>query len=220
MVTDNLKRLQGKIEKHNKLKLESDPKYTVTQTFIKSLPIWVFDLSTEINSDFIADLVLSYKQNSNDRKYWEASSVLSSWSSDPLSSENNTLPELNNFLKIINSKLKIVHEQNYNYSKTYKNYKLDHYWFVVYESNDYGKLHNHGIAEMSAVYYARTPDNFAVLSFTDNDKTLDIPVKEGILVVFPGETYHSVPATVHDRERIVVSMNFAKGDLIDLENRQ
>lgn len=192
-IADNLKNF--------KEKLESKPKYTVKQ--IQSFPVYVFDLSKDLDCDLITNICLSYK-SSNDEAKREA---VYAWHTPYLKRSKNFIPELEVHLDKIVSKIQKVYE------KDFYTYFVDHYWFVVYDKNDFAIAHDHSPSDYVAVFYANVPDNSAPLVLTDISGNIEISVSTGMCVLFPGSVEHSVPKSNHEGNRVIISMNIIKGAL-------
>jgi len=70
-------------------------------------------------------------------------------------------------------------------------FKLVHCWSVFYNKGDCVERHNHFPYSLSFCYYINTPEGSSPL-IVDNDV---INVKEGQIVFFPSNTFHSVPVS-------------------------
>jgi hypothetical protein len=82
----------------------------------------------------------------------------------------------------------------------------------VYVKGDSASLHDHYPATWSAVYYVETPPMSSVLNFPSAG--LSIEPSEGLLLIFPSNVKHEVPASNIEKKRIVVSMNFYPESLV------
>ena len=74
----------------------------------------------------------------------------------------------------------------------------------MYEQGDYTKSHAHFPCPYVASYYVETSSDSAPIHF-DGSQTLKIIPESGMLVVWPGTLYHSVPPT--KGKRTVLAMN-------------
>ena len=81
---------------------------------------------------------------------------------------------------------------------------LRDFWAIMYDTDDYTKSHQHFPCPYVASYYVEASPNSAPIHF-DGVQTLKIIPKSGMLVVWPGTLYHSVPPT--DGKRTVLAMN-------------
>jgi len=214
-----LDKFKKKVEAEQKKAIESQPKYQVTQKIEKTLPVWTFDLSDEVDNDSLVKFLLEIKRNTKVNPNWSATRVLKAWSSDSFSARDECSKELEPFFKVVESKLEIINQIKYGKAKYYTGYKLDHYWFVIYNAGNSGIPHTHGTIDMATVYYCKTPENSAPLCITNGDSKIEIPVKEGLLVVFPGDVEHSVPISNHEGERVVIAMNFLLSELVPTSRR-
>ena len=68
-------------------------------------------------------------------------------------------------------------------------FKLVHCWSVFYNKGDCVEKHNHFPYSLSFCYYINTPEGSSPL-IVDNEV---VNVKEGQIVFFPSNTFHSVP---------------------------
>ena len=81
---------------------------------------------------------------------------------------------------------------------------LRDFWAIMYDSGDYTKSHWHFPCPYVASYYVETSSDSAPIHF-DGAHTLKVIPEDGMLVVWPGTLYHSVPPT--DGKRTVLAMN-------------
>jgi len=81
-------------------------------------------------------------------------------------------------------------------------------WAIVYKKNDWTKVHDHGFAAYSCVYYPDVDADSAPIIFLDNTQTIKIQPKKNHLLVFPGYVQHCVPKSKTDKLRIAYSANF------------
>ena len=92
-------------------------------------------------------------------------------------------------------------------------------WVAVFETNDYGHIHNHGDADISGVYYFQTnttdgeltfyhPAVQVELSLCFDHKTIQYHVPMvGKLVMFPGYLKHGIFRNQTTDTRISISFN-------------
>lgn len=93
-----------------------------------------------------------------------------------------------------------------------------YWWFNINEKGNFNSIHNHGRADLVAVYYVKVPDNSGTLNLTRNDGSayttlfvndadFALRPEEGRLYFFPGHLWHWVNASDSEEERISISMN-------------
>lgn len=139
------------------------------------------------------------------------------------------------YLSDVNFNCNVIEEYNLEYFKKALNtsiseycnsigfnseYTIDEAWFALYKNGNYGPLHDHGIADMSGVYYLQTNGN-------DGDFYMDCAVpqmgcttvyeelatyrtykpEEGKLIIFPGWVKHGVRMNTTNHVRISLSFN-------------
>jgi len=105
-------------------------------------------------------------------------------------------------------------------------------WAIILDPGGYNRLHDHGDSHYSVAFYVDAGDpktplggclsfvdprrDATVLPGVDLDPTiLDIPVKTGMLAIFPGYLQHAVQPYDGTRPRIVISANLT----MDLDQR-
>ncbi len=103
--------------------------------------------------------------------------------------------------------------------------ELSSMWFIINKKNDYNSTHMHPGSWFSGAYYIKVPENDSkYLVFEDplqiRNYNQDTPnsfmkeVMEGMLLIFPGWFNHAVPKNNTDEERIVISFNIPKPNLL------
>ena len=129
--------------------------------------------------------------------------------------------ELNNrILDVVNG---IIIESDYKHLDKIE--ELSSMWFIVNKKNDYNTNHMHTGSWFSGAYYVKVPDNESkYLVFEDpiqiRNYNQDTPnsymkkVIEGMLLIFPGWVNHAVPKNDTNEERIVISFNIPKPNLL------
>lgn len=105
--------------------------------------------------------------------------------------------------------------------------KLTSIWANINSYKDYNEVHNHGGAQISCVYYVKTPKNCGEIFFENPFKTIDISwadckktytpytaskilmnVEENDLFMFPGCLSHGVKPNLNKtKDRISISFN-------------
>ena len=81
-------------------------------------------------------------------------------------------------------------------------------WGVIYQKDDWTKVHDHWPHPWSFVYYIQCGESDSPLAFPDGyqGEHLVRPVS-GDMVLFPGWLRHKVSPQIADNERIIVSGN-------------
>lgn len=194
--------LQKFKEKIQSQKIETKPNVIMQQQIVVC-PIYTFDLSTDIDSNEIVKICHQYKNELYEGKNGKSVYALYAWKSEFHLVRKNEMPKFNKLFEIVKEKIKEV--WNFPYS-----YRVDHFWFAIYNNGDHAEEHNHGIADYACVYYAAVPENSAPLIIPSINGDVKIFPKKGMLVVFPGQCLHSVPISEHDGERVIVSINILK----------
>ena len=89
-------------------------------------------------------------------------------------------------------------------------------WAMMYEEGDYAKKHNHFPDLISAVYYVDVePTSSPIIFENDHGKSLTIPPRNGMLLIWAATINHMVFPT--DSKRMLVSMNLTTRS-IDADN--
>jgi len=194
--------MNNKFEKL-KQKMSLYPYKVIRQTIIKDTPIYVFDLSANIDCDKIANLCRQTKNSDSMLRHQSLQHIVRSWSTDYIIKDIDQI-----FLDLFTEVEKRVEDIDKNYT-----YFVDHFWYVIYNHEDSAIPHKHGDSDLASVFYPSVPPNSAPICFMPDitaKKHECIDVKPGNLVVFPGELLHYVPKSLHEGERISVSMNLFK----------
>ena len=201
----------------NKLqeKYDAMPKFVIQQTKKFNIPIWTYDLQSYVDNDAIADYIVSQKHTLNYNTAWkDAGDILHNWHTNLIDRNDNTNPDLEKLFKIATQKVSKIWGYTDNYETMYS-FLLEHYLLSIYNQNDYIDWHDHGISAYSASYYARVPANSSNIIFENEKQELEVEVKSGMLVLFPGNARHRTYPSQHQGDRIVVTMNFFKDRLIN-----
>jgi uncharacterized protein (TIGR02466 family) len=92
-------------------------------------------------------------------------------------------------------------------------------WFTETRQGEYTRVHNHGSADISGVYYFKTNEKDGAITFispgqllpaivfTGLKDTVTYQPKNGKLILFPGCLYHTVAENETAEDRISVSFN-------------
>ncbi len=97
-------------------------------------------------------------------------------------------------------------------------------WFQQYHNNDFHGWHLHGEASISMSYFLELPDPRYSTEFVDveNNKTFQLNVCEGDVIIFPSYTIHRAPIIKSNIRKTTIAINLNldepdryKVDLID-----
>ena len=194
-MTNHINKLKNKLLSVTKI----EPTYEIEQTY--SDPIYQFDLSSEINSSDVVKYVYEFKKN---YPISRESSIIA-WHSDWDTHKKTT--DFNPLIESIQLKVNSIEGHVPEISN-----KLLHSWVAIYNKSEYTKIHDHGHARWSTVYYAKAEAHCAPIVFKD----LEIIPKTNMLLIFPGRMKHMVRASASDVDRIVFASNF---DLLSNRNQ-
>lgn len=167
------------------------PKYFVSQTI--RLPIYVFDIGDQIDANIVKNICLESRKNYLTGR---PDLVSQGWQSKYF---KRTEGNLNNLIETVEEKVNITAGNVY---------KVDSYWFVVYNKLGSQKWHDHGESDISAVYYPEVglePSPIIFKNEPNND--LEIPVSNNKLIIFPSKLQHSVPVNDNNDLRIAIAFN-------------
>lgn len=176
----------------------------IEQNKIIKCPIFTFDLNEEINADEIVEICHYYKTDEYKERHKQA---VYAWRSDYQSTSTGSMPKFQKLLDVVEKKINPIWKLPYTY-------KIDHFWFAIYNKGDSSQEHDHGIVDLACVYFAATPENSAPLVLPSINNEFSITPKTGMLVVFPGNCIHYVPRSTHQGERIIVAMNIMRDKII------
>jgi len=90
---------------------------------------------------------------------------------------------------------------NFNQFKT----TLHNYWYHLYKKNSNYHWHTHGCSNFSAIYYISLPEKKYKTQFLN----MNMPVKEGDLLIFPSFLAHCSPINKSNKEKVILSINFS-----------
>lgn len=168
------------------------PSHEIEQKYIDK--IYKLDLSSEIDSNSIVNLIFKYKEqypisNKSSLKTWH-----SEYHTHKKTSDFDTL------IHVIENKLKLIDDTRDQFVNT-----VFESWVAIYKRSEYAGWHNHSDNRFrwSVVYYAKAEENCAPIVFKD----LEIVPKTNMLLVFPSRAYHMVRKSQSDIERIIFSAN-------------
>ena len=161
-------------------------------TVNKEANIFVFDLTSEIDSNKIANDVLTFKDQFSERN----KSNIIGWHSGYFAHKQSHL--FDELIKLVESKVtSAVNDQDFNISVVQS-------WAIVYEKGDGAAKHSHADTLISAVFYADVEANASPLKFENG---LIIIPENGMLVIFPGWIKHEVPPMRFNSKRITLAFN-------------
>lgn len=192
---NNLKKL--------KERKELTPKHSFMQPQTSKFNIYMFDLNSEVDSEYIAGLCKSYIEENFNEKLGNVNAK----SSEYIKLKRNSFVGFENLFNVVKSKIKPIWGLPYTYI-------IDHFWFSIYNNGDSSDLHNHGGTDLACVYYASVPEDSAPLVIPTTGTEISIAPKQGMLVVMPGRCDHLVPKSEHSGERIIVAMNIIRENLL------
>ena len=170
-----------------------------SQNVLVSLPVYTKML--DLDNDKLKRII------QNHRKVFDEgnSTNVKAWNSAKNTHKIN--PHFQPYIDTILQEIKNIK----NYDRTFcgfagfeKTLYLRDFWAIMYDTDDYTKSHQHFPCPYVASYYVEASQNSAPIHF-DGVQTLKIIPKSGMLVVWPGTLYHSVPPT--DGKRTVLAMN-------------
>ena len=101
-------------------------------------------------------------------------------------------------------------------------YFFDHPWLNFYRRDSFQELHDHGLYDMSFVFFANDGKGFSRFMFLDRNSTslpnsvkelvgykdtIDVDYKKGDILFFPSSMLHGVSVHKSDEVRITLSGN-------------
>ena len=161
-------------------------------TVNKEANIFVFDLTSEIDSNKIASDVLAFRSQFPESN----KSNIIGWHSGYFAHKQSHY--FDDLIKLVESKAtKAINDKDFNISVVQS-------WAIVYEKGNGAAKHSHADTLISAVFYADVEASASPLKF-ENGPTI-LPEK-GMLVIFPGWLKHEVPPMRFDSKRIAIAFN-------------
>jgi len=179
----------------------AEPFTEVKQTQVEK--IYKFDLSSEIDANEVVNLIYKFRETvpySNKGK-----TNVFAWHS-----HFDTHKKTSNFdplIEIIQNKLSSLGSryQSENYEVTYP---IADSWVGIYKKNEFTVPHMHQPVHYAAVYYAKAEKDCSPIVFKNAKKDLEIVPTTNTLLIFSGRTWHYVPKSTSDDERIMFAANF------------
>ena len=87
-------------------------------------------------------------------------------------------------------------------------YDIHNTWFQQYYKDDTHTWHNHAGCNFTNVYYIELPDNNKTEIYNEvNNSIINLDVKEGDLVTFPGYMSHRSKPNQSNKRKTVISFN-------------
>ena len=90
-------------------------------------------------------------------------------------------------------------------------YNIKNIWFQRYINNDIHDWHVHGDCQWTGVYYLELPKDESlktqVIQPFDQKSKIDMPVKEGDILIFPSHSLHRAPRNKTGKRKIIISFN-------------
>ena len=84
-------------------------------------------------------------------------------------------------------------------------------WFQRYIKNDIHNWHVHGDCQWTAVYYVELPKDenlrTQIIQPFDQKSKIDMPIKEGDILIFPSHVLHRGPRNKTHKRKIIISFN-------------
>ena len=170
-----------------------------SQSVLVSLPVYTKIL--DIDNDKLKKVIQNHRQVFNKGD----SSNVKAWNSAKNTHKIN--PHFQPYIDTILQEIKDIKK----YDRTFCGFAgfestlyLRDFWAIMYDTDDYTKSHQHFPCPYVASYYVEASPDSAPIHF-DGVQTLKIIPESGMLVVWSGSLYHSVPPT-HGK-RTVLAMN-------------
>ena len=170
-----------------------------SQNVLVSVPVYTKML--DLDNDKLKRIIQNHRQVFDKGD----SSNVKAWNSAKNTHRIN--PHFQPFIDIILQEIKDIKK----YDRTFCGFAgfestlyLRDFWAIMYDTDDYTKSHQHFPCPYVASYYVEASPDSAPIHF-DGVQTLKIIPESGMLVVWPGTLYHSVPPT-HGK-RTVLAMN-------------
>ena len=143
------------------------------------------------------------------------------WHSEGISTmDMDPFPET----KVLTSELKNIATKIHRLWKISQSAELVNMWFNINKKDGYNISHFHPHCTMSAVFYAKVPENSGNIVFQRSDiqghyfhsyeetpytyDTFSFYPQEGMFLIFPSYLSHSVEPNESDEDRISLAFNF------------
>tara|TARA_Y100001970_G_scaffold281045_1_gene391039 strand:- start:488 stop:1066 length:579 start_codon:yes stop_codon:yes gene_type:complete len=170
----------------------------------------IFSTQITNNKINISKIIKEFKQNSD--KYHYTHFINNRWENIYLSPSDapSILPLLSNLQSIALSLYSntLSPHQTLIIPHDLLGYEKNEFWFNLSEKGQSTRIHNHKEqSNISGVFYLQVPKNSPNLFFKDEKDTIEIQVKEGMVVFFPSKLDHYVPENKNDSTRISIAFN-------------
>ena len=106
----------------------------------------------------------------------------------------------------------ILKDFELDFKKKWKNSEIrfETIWYQVYGKNSFHDKHTHTKTNFTNVFYIQLPSNNMVSQLWDeDDKKINMKIKEGDILTFPGFISHNSKINLSDKQKIVISFNFS-----------
>jgi len=180
-------------------------------------PLWHVNLNDVAYNEKLKNFIL---EKSKIKQTVFKTNIDGGWQSDNLLDEDifkNLKTQISDYLKNLNLNIKET--------------KYFNLWCNVNYKNSWNVIHNHGYFHFAIVYYVKMPENSGKLvlrdpraGFTahwgtkyadyihklyDQTMIIELNLKEGDLIIFPGFLDHFVKPSAVDEERISIALDCA-----------
>ena len=163
--------------------------------------------NTDIN---INQIVNEFHENSN--KYTYTHYINKRWENIYLGPQH--MPSISPLLSLISSialkiyKNKIKPHQTLIIPHEMLGYEKNEYWFNSSTRGQSTRIHNHiNNAFVSGVFYLKVPDNSPNIFFKRENKSIEIEVNKGKLILFQSDLDHYVPINKSNDTRLSLAFN-------------
>jgi len=170
-----------------------------SQSVLVSLPVYTKIL--DIDNDKLKKVIQNHRQVFNRGK----STNVKAWSSAKNTHKIN--PHFQPYIDTILQEIKDIKKFDSKFcgrAAFESTLYLRDFWAIMYECGDYTSSHAHFPCPYVASYYVEVSSDSSPIHF-DGVQTLKIMPESGMLIVWPGTLYHSVPPT-HGK-RTVLALN-------------
>ena len=133
---------------------------------------------------------------------------------DPISKTDFYDSGTREYWNILNEGLQPLWTEISNKYWTTRSYWNTTVWFQQYCNNDFHGWHLHGEASISMSYLLELPDPKYSTEFVDieNNKTFQLNVCEGDVIIFPSYTIHRAPIIKSNIRKTTIAINLNLGE--------
>lgn len=164
-----------------------------------SSPVYIFDLTNELpDTKLYTDPVRTIPQNSKNL-------VSNGYQSPYFFPSNPNFYNYKDLLELVENKANLISDIKY---------KIQYYWYVIYEKQGKQKWHSHKDPErdstkLSGVYYSKIDENSSPIVFRDGtDKNIKFYPKLHQLILFHSYIEHAVLENASNNSRVAFAFNF------------